>query len=320
MEDPNKSPFRKGLFRTSPRPCFRTLQQLMCCRGELCISTVRDEHPEHLLCTGPSQSCAGEQLQDQWDALLTSLSLCFKAFVLWVGDTHLDFLMGLLCDAGCQGVVLIAALVHWSIPKAVCVCLMFAESWVVQARECVCKEFGKLCSGCMMVSEVNNKRLILSKCKDLVEGLHFLTSETHFFLSLAEGGCLDSDKSYHVFKLLRHWKLLSPAFRLQLSVALAWSGFYTCYCSQCPLILRRSLKWHAIIFEVWISWCQCRYVVKYSWVWRCLIINDWDLGHFLNINAGSECWLLVVKLLSSYLHVFSPSPFLLIVHGEMLNT
>lgn len=84
-------------------------------------------------------------------------------------------------------------------------------------------EFGKLCSGCMMVSEVNNKRLILSKCKDLVEGLRFLTSETHFFLSLAEGDCLDSEMSYHVFKLLRHWKLL----RVQLfgfSCLLPWHG------------------------------------------------------------------------------------------------
>lgn len=74
-----------------------------------------------------------------------------------------------------------------------------------------------------MVSEVNNKRLILSKCKDLVEGLRFLTSETHFFLSLAEGDCLDSEMSYHVFKLLRHWKLL----RVQLfgfSCLLPWHG------------------------------------------------------------------------------------------------
>lgn len=89
--------------------------------------------------------------------------------------------------------------------------------------------------------------------------------------------------------------------------------------SECPWIPRRSLKWQAIMFEVWISWCQCRYVVKYSRVWWYLIINDWDLGHFLNINAGYECWLPTVKLSPRYF-LLSPLFFLLIANAELGQT
>lgn len=78
-----------------------------------------------------------------------------------------------------------------------------------------------------------------------------------------------------------------------------WGGFYTDCCNQHPSIPVQPLKWQAVTFEVGILWFQYRYEVKYFRVWWYLIINDWDLGRFLNINAGYERWLLKMKLLPS---------------------